>query len=42
MRVLIDGELSPGRYRVVWDGKSDEGREVSSRIYFYRIVSGPY
>ncbi|MFQ6105310.1 MAG: M28 family peptidase [Candidatus Glassbacteria bacterium] len=42
VRNLVDGELTPGRYQVSWDGKNGEGREVSSGIYFYRIVSGSF
>jgi len=31
------GTLSPGRYRTIWDGRSDNGKEVSSGIYSYSL-----
>jgi len=31
-----------GYYKVVWDGKDTNGREVSSGIYYYRMNSGKY
>ncbi len=37
---LVDEEKKPGRYRVVWDGRDDSGREVSSGIYFYVLQNG--
>ncbi len=42
VRILVDKELSPGRYRVTWDGKDANGREVSSGIYFYRVNAGNF
>ena len=32
---LVDQTMAPGSYEIVWDGKSDEGRSVSSGIYLY-------
>ena len=37
VRVLVDGEVEPGNYQVVWDGRNDKGEDVSSGIYFYRM-----
>ena len=31
------GTLSPGRYSTMWDGRSDNGKEVSSGIYSYSL-----
>jgi hypothetical protein len=42
VRVLLDKEIRPGRYEVVWDGKDDRGKEVSSGIYFYQLKAGDY
>ncbi len=42
VRTLVDEELKPGRYSVVWDGKSDNGMDVASGIYFYQLKAGRF
>jgi hypothetical protein len=37
VRTLVDELKSSGSYEVMWDGKDEKGREVSSGIYFYRL-----
>lgn len=37
--VLADGPMTPGRHTLVWDGKSSDGAESASGIYFYRLVT---
>jgi hypothetical protein len=38
IRTLVhDAHHQPGRYAIVWDGRDDEGQEVASGIYFYRL-----
>ncbi len=37
VRTLLDEEKTPGEYSVTWDGKNQQGREVSSGIYFYEL-----
>jgi hypothetical protein len=39
IRALIDGEITSGEHRVIWDGKDDLGRDVSSGAYFYRLTT---
>ena len=40
VRTLVNEELSPGVYSdVIWDGRDNNGRPVSSGIYFYRLVT---
>lgn len=38
--VLAHGGFSAGRHTVVWDAHDDQGREVSSGVYIYRVTSG--
>ncbi|HEX7402330.1 MAG TPA: T9SS type A sorting domain-containing protein [candidate division Zixibacteria bacterium] len=42
VRNLIDQRQEPGYQTIHWDGKDDSGNEVSSGIYFYRIVAGDF
>ena len=36
---LVDDYLPSGDHSVVWDGRDERGREVSSGIYLYRLVT---
>jgi len=40
VRALVDDMYDVGRHSVVWNGVSDDGRNVGSGVYFYRMVSG--
>lgn len=37
VRNLYIGYNSAGNYRLIWDGKADNGRDVSSGVYFVRL-----
>lgn len=37
---LLNKGMSPGVYRVAWNGKTDEGRDLASGVYFAQIRSG--
>jgi len=37
---LVDRIQGPGEHAVVWDGRDGGGSDVSSGIYFYRLISG--
>lgn len=37
VKVLVDDNLTPGNYKVTWNGDDTRGNKVSSGIYFYRI-----
>ena len=39
VRVLADRRFDAGEGRVVWDGRDDGGKPLSSGIYFVRMVS---
>ena len=36
---LFDGPLPAGIHTFVWDGNDQNGREMSSGIYFYRVIT---
>lgn len=42
IRTLIDEYLSAGYKTVTWDGKDDNGNDVSTGIHFYRIKAGEF
>jgi hypothetical protein len=39
VRTLAAGPRDPGTYRLVWDGRDDGGRLVSSGVYFVRLTT---
>jgi alpha-tubulin suppressor-like RCC1 family protein len=40
VKTLIDGEMRKGNSEVIWDGRNNAGRLVSSGIYFCRLEAG--
>jgi hypothetical protein len=42
VRNLANERQEAGYKSIAWDGKDDHGQEVSSGIYFYRIVAGNF
>ena len=42
VKTLIDCYSAPGKYEVIWDGKDDNGKQVSSGVYFYKMKAGDY
>ncbi|MBK6733147.1 MAG: hypothetical protein IPG61_03515 [bacterium] len=40
VRTLMDGEASAGANMVVWDGRDDRGRRVSSGVYLINVSRG--
>lgn len=39
---LVEGVVPPGFHQVSWGGRGDNGKELSSGIYFYNLTSGTY
>jgi hypothetical protein len=42
IRTLVNEVQASGRYKAVWNGTDNNGRAVSSGIYFYRMSAGQY
>ncbi|MEW6686281.1 MAG: FG-GAP-like repeat-containing protein [Candidatus Edwardsbacteria bacterium] len=42
VKTLSNENKNPGVYKVIWDGKDDLGRQVSSGIYFIRLEAGDF
>jgi hypothetical protein len=40
VQTLMHDSLTPGAYRVMWDGRNSAGHIVSSGVYFYKVASG--
>jgi len=39
IRTLLENNIAPGEYNVLWDGKDDWGIDAVSGTYFYRLTS---
>jgi DNA/RNA endonuclease YhcR with UshA esterase domain len=37
---LVDGPVTAGEHRVVWDGRSDGGEKAATGVYFYKLSTG--
>ena len=37
VRTLVDERQTPGPKKVSWDGKDDQGNDVTSGVYFYKL-----
>jgi hypothetical protein len=42
VKQLVSDQLSAGQHKVIWDGKDDNSKSVSSGIYFYKMNSGKF
>ncbi|HPR18437.1 MAG TPA: FlgD immunoglobulin-like domain containing protein, partial [Candidatus Cloacimonadota bacterium] len=42
VKTLVNTTLSAGRHAIVWNGEDDDGKVVSSGIYFYKLRSGDF
>ena len=39
---LVNQEYSAGNYRITWDGKTSDGIQTATGIYFYRLETNNY
>jgi len=42
VKTLFDGVRAAGNYKINWDGTDDNGLEVTSGIYFYRLTTNHF
>ncbi|MCK4655330.1 MAG: T9SS type A sorting domain-containing protein, partial [Candidatus Cloacimonetes bacterium] len=42
VKTLVDEKLEAGNHQVVWDGKNENSKSVSSGIYFYKMNTVEY
>jgi hypothetical protein len=42
VRTLVNDRIEAGYHSVIWDGRNDEGRAVSSGVYIYRFEAGNF
>ncbi len=40
VKTLVHAENPAAEHTVLWDGRDDQGKEVSSGVYFYRLQAG--
>jgi hypothetical protein len=39
VRTLVDGHRGEGEHGATWNGRDEQGREVASGVYFYRLTA---
>jgi len=42
IRTLVDDYVQAGQHQIIWDGKNDNGIQVSTGIYYYIMQSGSF
>ncbi|MDP8220433.1 MAG: C25 family cysteine peptidase, partial [Candidatus Stygibacter frigidus] len=42
VKTLVSGNMDAGDHETIWYGRDDEGRQVSSGVYFYKLKSERY
>ena len=42
VKTLVNEKMLPGKYKVDWQSDNNDGKIVSSGVYFYRIIAGNF
>ncbi len=42
VKTIVDQDQQPGIYRVNWDGKDNQGKQVANGVYLYRLSAGSF
>jgi len=42
VRTLVNEHKVPGRYQVLWDGRTERGENATTGVYFYRMKAGSF
>ncbi|RLC56113.1 MAG: hypothetical protein DRH89_06365, partial [Candidatus Cloacimonadota bacterium] len=42
VKTLVNDDLEVGKHTILWNGKDDSGKSVSSGIYFYKMKTAKY
>lgn len=42
VKTLVNRDMAAGRYNVVWNGDNENGVQVASGVYFYRLKHGDF
>jgi len=42
VKQLFNDQLSAGQHTIVWNGLDDEGKSVTSGVYFYKLEAGNF
>ncbi|HNX01214.1 MAG TPA: T9SS type A sorting domain-containing protein [Candidatus Cloacimonadota bacterium] len=40
VKELVNQSYIPGKYKVVWEGKNSQNKQIASGVYFYRLETG--
>ncbi|MFX0197867.1 MAG: FlgD immunoglobulin-like domain containing protein, partial [Candidatus Hodarchaeota archaeon] len=42
IKTLLDTEIQAGQHKMLWNGKDEQNRQVTSGVYFYQMKAGDF